>query len=192
MPILGVIASSVAKVSGSYDWIATLVGDNSSLNIRFGSIPTTYKHLELRTSCRINGNVTTTGFNIRFNDDTGNNYNYAYFSGNGSSVTGGSVASGSGIYVDGATVGYSNNTATAIPHGSSIITIYNYNTTAVRKNVNAVGGVYGFTYAGYGAKAGYVGGNWQNTNPITSITLTQSYAFNGSSEFYLYGIKEPA
>ena len=72
-PILGILASSYAAPAGAFESIATQsVGGSSVASITFSSIPSTYKHLQIRgimLTAAAGGTV-----NATLNGDTGANY----------------------------------------------------------------------------------------------------------------------
>ena len=77
MPILGTIASSTRQglSTNSYFSIATFeVTSGGSSFIEFTSIPSTYKHLQLRAFARGAASVAHITTFITFNSDTGSNY----------------------------------------------------------------------------------------------------------------------
>ena len=82
---LGIMDGAGGAAGGSFESIATAAGDGSSGTITFSSIPSTYKHLQVRIL-----NKTASGtpdLLMRFNNDAGTNYNFHILRGNGSTVT---------------------------------------------------------------------------------------------------------
>jgi hypothetical protein len=159
----------------NFESIATInVGSGGSSSETFVSIPSTYKHLQLRWISRSNGG----NYNpiIRFNGDSGNNYSWHYLDGNGASVTSGGAASTSSILIAG--IG---NTANTFSVG--IMDILDYTDTNKFKTVKILQGV---DYNGSGA-ADLWSGNWQSTSAITSMYL--GFFSTQYSQFALYGIK---
>ena len=91
-PILGIWASqNYPRVTNSYESIATVTVSTAVSSISFTSIPSTYKHLQVR----LIGKVTTSGTSdtyakLSFNSDTTyTNYNGHDLYGDGASVTSG-------------------------------------------------------------------------------------------------------
>jgi hypothetical protein len=171
-------------IPNSYESIATVtVGSGGQSTITFSSIPSTYQHLQIRYTSRVN--VADTGENIwlRFNGDTGNNYSYHYILGDGSSAS----SAGSGSFtriLSGRTAG---NNTTANVFGASVIDILDYANT--NKNTTART-LTGLENNGSGVVFLESGG-WFNTSAVTSITLaeTSGNSFVQYSQFALYGIK---
>lgn len=183
MPILGITASSILKVTSSYESIASANGTGSAGNIVFSSIPATYTHLQLR--CLVSDTYTASngaqeGW-LQFNSDTASNYSYHRLTGNGSTA--------SALGIDTNTV---MDDEISIAHGTTgafgvaIIDIQNYASTTQYKTVRSFNGS-DLNGSGYVRLAS---GNWRSTSAITSITIGGSItAFSTTSRFALYGIK---
>ncbi len=182
--ILGIMASSFPVATTSYESIATTtVGAGGSSTITFSSIPSTYKHLQLRMIGRSSRTQNEGYAVVRFNSDTGSNYSYHSLEGNGSSVSSGgsgSVSYPTLIYFPGALRG-------ASIFGAGVLDVLDYTNTNKAKIIRVLDG-YDSNGAGWMTSQS---GGWYNTNAITSITITE---FNGNnfveySQFALYGIK---
>jgi hypothetical protein len=159
----------------SYESIATFNGTGSSAIIEFTSIPSTFKHLQLRAVV----NTTGGGCTITFNNDTGNNYARHYLFGNGSTVTAGGQATQSNADI----VAQSATTNIA---AANIIDILDYANTNKYKTNRTLAGV-DQNGSGYVV---FQSGSWRNTAAITSITiLTNAVNYTQYSHFALYGIK---
>lgn len=183
--ILGTLASSVQKVSGAFESIATATGTGSSGTITFSSIPGTYQHLQIRSNVLMTGNY---GGNImvRFNGDTANNYSYHLLQGDGSSTFATGGANQNKMYGT-----YTNamvNTAPTV----SIIDIHDYANTSKNKTLRTFSGT-DSNGGGFGQAVSMNSGLWRSTSAITSITLFYDMGgvgyFSTSSTFALYGIK---
>lgn len=175
MPIIGTIASSVLKVSGAFESIASATGTGSSGTITFSSIPSTYQHLQIRMIV----DATSGGQSIRFNSDTGNNYARHNLGGNGASVFASGTASTNQIFV-----GDDSGTQRAV----IIIDIHDYASTTKNKTVRSI---FGIDRNGSGSLYLY-SGVWMSTSAITSISLGQglfSGTFGTGTTAALYGIK---
>jgi hypothetical protein len=160
---------------GSYESIATVTGTGSSSSVTFTSIPSTYKHLQVRMSA-----INSFGsLYMRVNGDTGTNYSRHYLYGNGSAVYAAGAASSSLIYLN------PNGGNTTSPQGG-IIDIQEYANTSMNKTVRAFIGV---DMNGSGS-VWLASGAWLSTSAVTSLT----FAFDANniltgSTFALYGIK---
>jgi hypothetical protein len=182
MPILGIMASSISgskAVTNSYESIATVtVGSGGSSSISFTSIPSTFKHLQIRWIA-LNG--TSPGYTkINFNSDTGANYAWHQIYANGSSV----VAAGGGsktFAIADESVGGATSTA-----GVAVADILEYTNTNINKTVRVLSGR---DQNGSGNIV-FNSGAWFNTAAITRIDLTFSSSNVAQySSFALYGCK---
>lgn len=174
------LAGNPAYTPPSFESIATATSTGSSTSLTISSIPSTFKHLQLRIfSFDSNaGNIL-----IRFNSDSGTNYARHQLGGNGSAVS----ASGSisQTYINGGFSGYVTN-----QYAVSIIDILDYGSTTKNKTTRTL---FGIDNNGSGNLIIY-SGLWLNTSAITSITMTNDgsplYTFSSLTQMALYGIKE--
>lgn len=185
MPIIGTIASSILKVTGSYDSIATVTVSGSASSITFSSIPQTYTHLQIRGIARSTAALTGAYVfgDIMFNSDfTGTNYYQHYLEGNGTSVS-----ATSNNYPLWYWAGDNNTNANI--YGGVIFDILDYTNTNKRKVTRILGGV---DNNGSGA-IDFHSILWNNTAAISSIRLTIPFndygVFQNRTTFALYGIK---
>ena len=184
-PILGILASSGAVAGGSYESIATVSLSSAQANIEFTSIPSTYKHLQIRAIARTNY---TSGdfdaFKINFNSDTGNNYAWHQLGGNGTVAFAQASSSTNTIYAAYCT---SNNAGSNV-FGVSIIDILDYGSTSKYKTLRNLTGADNNGNGNLTLGSGL----WQSTSAITSITIDQwdGTNFNQYSHFALYGVKD--
>jgi hypothetical protein len=180
--IVGLLDAGIPASVGSYDSIATAIGTGSSGTITFSSIPSTYKHLQIRALARGTFADNNTYPDVRFNGDTGSNYSWHILDGNGSSASAGGAANQTSAGVPTFTAGNS----TANIFGVMVMDILDYTNTNKNKTVRYLGG---HDQNGAGILR-FGSGAWRNTAAITSITFTvssQNWATN--TQFALYGIK---
>jgi hypothetical protein len=181
----GLFSTGVAASTTSYESIATTTLGANQLTISFTSIPSTYKHLQIRLLARTDraGNPASNVL-LNFNSDTTANYSYHDLDGDGASTYSSGSASTSNI----ATQRISGNTAGANVFGAIVIDILDYQNTNKYKTVRYLGG-----YDNNGGGEIYLGsGNWRSTSAITQIDLTSingTANFKQYSSFALYGIK---
>jgi hypothetical protein len=186
-PILGIYASQLSghlfAPSGAYDSIATVtVGSGGSSTVEFTSIPSTYKHLQIRAITR--DGQAGTGFNnniIRFNTDTASNYSAHRLSGDGSTAAAAGYANVTSVNVGLYTAAAGN---TAGIFGVNVTDILDYADTNKYKTVRTLTG-------GDANGSGTIvlgSGSWRNTNAITSIQLSGT-TYAEYSQFALFGIK---
>ena len=181
-PILGILASSGAVAGGSYESIATVsVGSGGSSYVEFTSIPSTYKHLQVR---QITYGTQSDNCAGQFNTDTANNYVRHFLYGDGSSANAGS---GTGInyvnfgYVAGA------NSYGASRFSAAVTDILDYSSNTKYKTTRCLSGQ---DNNGSGLMVLY-SGLWMNTAVISNIKLFPSTgSFSQYSHFALYGIKD--
>jgi hypothetical protein len=178
--------SAVPVSDTSFDSIATVtVGSGGAADVTFSSIPSTYKHLQIRGIARKNGaNNDTVGVQMTFNGDTASSYNAHFLLGDGSSAvgytTGASRANIDSLYMAGGGM-------TANVFGAQVIDILDYADTSKYKSTRQLSGVSSnaasaIDYILFGS------GLWRSTSAITSITLTGNN-FVQYSSFALYGIR---
>jgi hypothetical protein len=160
---------------GAYDALASIDVGSAGYNIiQFTSIPTGYKHLQLRWISRSNsGSYNPT---IQFNGDTGANYSWHYLDGNGGSATGGGASSQSNILLAGIDV-------TANTFATGIYDILDY--ANINKN-KTFRGLQGSQYNTAGSSDLWSGA-WYSTDAINSISL--NFYNTEFSSFALYGVK---
>jgi hypothetical protein len=188
MPILGIIASSISgsKIStASFESIASATGNGSSSTITFSSIPSTYKHLQIRGIARTLDTESDTAryISMQFNSDSSSNYAWHGLYGNQSSNTAEAAISYPTTY--GYQRGLSQSTSTSTM-GAFIIDIQDYSSTSKNKTVRTFSGV---DFNGSGSVNLY-SSLWMSTSAISSLTLTSNTGeFSTNTTFALYGIK---
>lgn len=170
--------------AGDFQAITTATVDSSgSGNITFNSIPSIYKHLQIRGI----GRTTATGVKqlcIQLNSDTTANYSDHTLRGEGSSVTSAGDTSVNYMYFE----RLPSASETSGVFAAFIIDLLDYTSTAKNKTLKTLGG---FDANGSG-RLGLGSGLWYKTpESVTSITLTVDGGGNFSqyTQFALYGIK---
>lgn len=179
---------SAVVENNAFESIATYaVGSTAQSVITFSSIPSTYKHLQIRAFARNNSSTTETSILVRLNGDaSAANYRPRHMlTTSGSSVN--AYADGSGTFTGimaGATYGGNNTANHFAPNIIDILDYADTNKTTVSRAFNAS------NQNGVGYVT-FVSGMWMNTAAVTSISL-QPYdgaSFVQYSHFALYGIK---
>lgn len=181
MPIqLGYWATAGASSAAApaFEQIATTYGNGSSTTITFNSIPTTYKHLQIRYTTKA-----AQGSNQFYLTYNGVSTGYAWHSLFGTSGVG-SNNSSSATFIN-LQWGSAGNNATPIP-ASGIIDILDYRTS---KNITTrfLYGIHNDPNAGSRIVLG--SGMTTTTATVSSITMTFGGAVQTLSRFSLYGIK---
>lgn len=178
----------------------TILGSAQS-SVTLSSIPSTYRHLILIMGSRGTGTVQFTPSGMRFNGDTGNNYDYVQLWGTGATGTPAPYAGAvqaiqsSSIFI-GETPGAS---ASANAANSIIIHIPWYTATGFQKNV-IVSTTMPYAALSSGSEGSaqmfteHTSGRWRNfSDAISSITLLSATTggpnnFGIGSYFTLYGL----
>ena len=179
---LGIIDSGGAGGgAGAFESLATnLLGTNTQ-TVSFASIPSTYKHLQLRIRGNSNG-----GPRITFNSSGGTAYAEHYLDGSGSSATAGGSNGNNhfgtyGSLVNGGGGGLSGQ------ENAWLIDIHDYSSGSKNKTVRA--------FTGYDANgSGQIklgSALWASTAAISSIQLDagSGKTWYAGTLFSLYGIK---
>ena len=167
-------SSAATPIVGAYDALATVtVGAGGQSSITFSGIPQTYTHLQVR------GNAITGALGwvtLRFNGDSGSNYAFHEFRGDGSVASANQVSSGVGYQ------SFLHNTTV----GSGVINILDYANANKNKTAQALGG-YDANGSGY---ISATSGLWLNNSVINSFTIySTTSTFSQYSTFSLYGVR---
>jgi hypothetical protein len=178
--IAAIHGTGTPAVTNSYESIATvLVGSGGSSSISFSSIPSTFKHLQIR-QFNLNDTAGQTLF-IRFNSDTGSNYARHQVGGTG----GVTYASGEASQTAGF-IGFGSGTTTSGYGAATITDVLDYTNTNKYTTVRALSGN---DYNGAGQIV-LRSSLWMNTAAVTGITIyPDSGNFTQHSSFALYGIR---
>jgi len=181
----GIYASQITGhlVTSSYESIQTYTLGSSQASITFSSIPSTYKHLQLRILARATYAPSDTGGILNFNSDSGTNYAWHRLVGDGSAATAGGNSSATFARIDRLTGGSSLSNV----FGAMVVDILDYANTSKYKTVKSLGG-----YDANGT--GWIGLNsalWMSTSAITSITFANADSTNlvQYTQAALYGIR---
>ena len=180
--ILGILGSSGAVVAASsYESIATVtVGSGGTATVDFTSIPSTYKHLQIRSFGGTSGGADIW---LRFNSDTGTNYANHILYGTGSTAAAYGVGNQNNLSW---AVGHSYGTGNAF--GAAVCDVLDYGSTSKNKTIRSL---FGYDTNGAG-QMNFSSGLWMNSS--TAISSINIYPASGTiiqhSSFALYGIKD--
>ena len=161
----------------NFESIATVtVGSGGTSTITFSSIPSTYKHLQIRAFGKA---VNSSVYNcyINFNSDTASNYSLHRLYGYGSGVAYNEYFSTAmeTNYLYGGSTGMWN----------VVVDVLEYKNTNIYKTIKTLGG---YDANGSG-EVGLISGNWRSTSAVNSISFTNNGGgFAQYSSFALYGI----
>lgn len=178
--ILAVAGAGGAAATLAYELISTQIPSSSTVNVTFSSIPSDYKHLQLRLSLRSSSGNSVVTAGIRLNSATTNYYSHRLRTDGGS------------VYSESSEDSYVRFQASGSPFGGMwsghIVDLLDYASTDKTKTVSILGGI----AQGNGqSAAGLYSGVWNSTAALTSITITEptGNSWLGNSRFSLYGIK---
>ncbi len=192
-PILGIWASqNYSRIPAtSYESISTVtVGSGGSASISLTSIPSTYKHLQIRGIGRASTSQSAS-FNadmfMRLNSDTGANYARHRLLGESLTVSANALTSATQISWSAA---LPRSTSASNIFGAFVIDILDYADTNKYKTLRFFGGA---DLNGGGA-VGFQSGLWMSTSAVSSMTFTFETDSNPNpsaqySQIALYGIK---
>lgn len=170
--------------AGAYELISTTLITTSTAGVTFSSVPSTYKHLQIRYTSRQATSGVRDQLRVRFNGSSAYNYAYHKLEGNGSTVSSSAVTT-----TDGMNGGWMTATSeTANFFGAGVIDILDYASTAKNKTIRSFSGVNGSGGSYVSLNSGFF---YTNTNAVTSIELNtlDVFSFAAGSRFSLYGIK---
>jgi hypothetical protein len=167
----------------AYELISTTLLGSTTASVTFSSIPSTYKHLQIRATTRTSSG---TGYAVSYanGNNTGpyNKSSHLLF-GNGSTVSSGSSTNAEIFYqLPGETAGSG---ATSGAFGASITDVLDYANTSKTKTFRTLNG-----YMASSRIISLASGNWNDLTAITSITFAvDGGSYVSGSRFSLYGIK---
>lgn len=157
------------------------VGSADASFVEFTSIPSIYKHLQIRGIVRANRAGSTDSVGITFNGvTTGGAYDYHILYGDGSTLISGAGASQNFVYPTITTAG----TDLANTFSAMVVDVLDY-TSAKNKTVRSLAG-YDLNGSGY---SWFASGLWRNASAISSIKITPgSSGWAQYTQIALYGI----
>lgn len=165
--------------------IAENILASAASSVTFSSIPATFRSLELRMTARSNVAAAFASTFLRFNGDTGANYDHQQLFGQGGTAGASEVFLGTSISIGEVAAA----TAPSGQSGIMIVQIPFYRNTAFWKSLssqhmlslgNASTNMYSKLWAG----------RWRSTSAVTSVTIgCASGSFITDSSFSLYGLR---
>jgi len=185
MPILGITASSILKVTSSYESIASVTANGSQTTVTFSSIPATYKHLQIRFIGRSLRNGVSDNLGIYFNSDQTTNYATHYLRADGGTAVSSADINATETFLNESV--RASGTSNTLTNSVAIIDILDYTSTSKNKTIRSFSG-WDFNGSGYVVLGS---GLWRKTpEAINSIVFNSGgNAFSSTSTFALYGIK---
>jgi hypothetical protein len=181
-PILGIWASqNYPRNNNSYESIATVtVGGGGSSTISFTSIPSTYKHLQVRGISRAtSGNQY---LKVQLNNDTGANYTLHQIYGDGTSALIDKATAQTGALAISSIAG----SVAANYFSAAVIDVLDYTNTNKYKTLRCLDGLdYNTT-----GQIVFQSGLWLSTSAVTRLDIVPNAStFAQYSSFALYGVK---
>jgi hypothetical protein len=176
---------STVIASGSYEWIASAYGTGSNTVLSLSSIPSTYKHLQIRANLTTNGLGGTNAFGgwFTFNNNTSGYSDHSMYGQGSNPPQSYNVTSRANMGL----VTYSTNTSYT---ATNIVDILDYANTSKVKMAKALQGIDNNS----NGICNYGTGLWDNTSAITSIQVYLNsgfgtHYFTTNASVHLYGIK---
>jgi hypothetical protein len=169
----------------AYDSIATVTGNGSATTLSFTSIPSTYKHLQLRMFARSTTASPGSGWiDAVFNSDTTTSYSFHYLYGDGSTTGASGIANRATARLG--LLWGANERANTFE--ATVCDILDYQNTNKYKTTRSIIG--GDTNASTYQEVYLVSSSWQKTAAITQIDLSAGgWTFATGTSIALYGIK---
>lgn len=178
---------SAVYTVNSYESIATIsVGAGGSSFVEFTSIPSTYKHLQVRAILRSTRSANSDGPLFRLGNgsvDTGANYAFHFFKGDGSAASANGVTNQSSLGLG----DFPAANRTAGVFGAFVLDILDYQNTNKYKTTRALN-AYDANTVG---DIRFISGLWQSNSAVNTIRFFPEIGpnFGQYSHFALYGIK---
>jgi len=176
--------------------IETVILEADVASVTFATLPTTYQHLQLRSTVKTDrAGSRTDSFGLVFNSDTGTNYSdHGWYSGGGT-ATGYATTGKTGAVVYDATANGSTSitSVTDSTWGTSVIDILDYRHANKNTTVSGVGNA--TNDAGSGTETVF-SAMWSTVGAVTSIKIVVGFyggadaatVLRRGSTFSLYGL----
>lgn len=178
------LAGNAVFDAGSFEQIATTVMTGNTGNVVFSSIPSGYRHLQIRMVARNAETITgLRGFFMNFNGDYATTSATHYIYGNASSIISG-YQSDTRINAGGWSFMPTANLTTGA-FFSAVVDILDYSSTTKNKTLRLLGSVNTST----ASTVGLMSGLWPSTAAINNIEMYSNGAWVAGTRFSLYGIK---
>ena len=176
--IVAITNDGITTPPNSYESIATAQGTGSSATITFSSIPSTYKHLQVRAIMRGTNASSLISLIGQVNDTNYTNMHSLYGIGSG---TPGSYYSTTTVYNDIVSA-----SSTASVYSAMVLDILDYQNTNKNKTFR---NILAYDLNGSG-QLEFQSHLWASTSAINKLTFTVGAgSFSTDTQFALYGIK---
>lgn len=166
--------------------ISSQILTGSVASVTFSSIPQNYQHLQLILQVRSDLAAEVDNVQLRFNGDSGANYDRQRLSANSTTVSAAAARANTSDQI-----GVCEAANSRASNFSPIQTfIYGYSRTDAEKHLMSQSSVLGDVSADTDLQIQYRGSRWRSTSAITSIVISPVTGTNfvSGSRFQLYGI----
>lgn len=166
--------------------IAETVLSGTAATVTFSNIPASFRHLHLIAQTRTDRVAEIDAARLRFNGDTGNNYDEQHYTANSTTLSGAANIAAASMQI-GATEAANSR---ALNSGPLIIDVLNY-TSGGEKWVLSRSAAFGNVSAATDMLIQNYIGRWRGTGAITSLTLLPNTGpnFVSGCTFQLYGVR---
>jgi hypothetical protein len=183
--LTALLDSGAAPAVGDFESIQTYTLGSAQATVTFSSIPSTYKHLQLRLIGRSAYAGDSENVRMQLNGQTATSYytNHILYGNGASALTDNDVNSVVGFNIHRLPAA----TSTASVYGGLVIDFLDYANTNKNKTIRSLGG----WDANGSGRINFTSALFTSTAAISSISLTLSTASNyaANSSFALYGVK---
>ncbi len=158
----------------------------TATSVTFSAIPQIFRHLMVVCQARTDAAAETDLVLLRFNSDTGNNYDIQALAVNNATLTGAVARANSSIGI-GRTEAANSRASNFSP---TQFWVYGYSRTDAEKWAIGLAANFGDVSADADLREEYRSGRWRNTTAISSMTILPSAGpnFVSGSRFQLYGV----
>jgi hypothetical protein len=171
-----------AAAVGSFEQIETQILGANAASVTFTSIPSTYKHLQLRITARATSTGNATALFLRFNGVSGTSYSTHTLYGSSTSIIAEGFTGLDAFY----RMPIPDDGLAASGFGSLVIDVLDYALTTKNKTIRTASG---YVISGLN-NVSLVSGGFSSTSAVSSLSLTPGAGqLKTGSRFTLYGIK---
>jgi hypothetical protein len=172
------LGGNPAFIPSNYESIASSTLSGGETSVTFSSIPSTYKHLQIRWNA-LNSSANA-DIAFRLNSDTGNNYTFHGVEANGTTISG----SNKGTSLSEAYVGIGSGVS-SVP-GVGVLDLLDYTSTNKYKTIKSF---FGYDSNGSGYTI-FRSSLWLDTSAVNTISVRVTPGtFSQYTSFALYGVK---
>lgn len=177
---------ALVKPEKSLSLLSETILAASTATVTFSSIPVGFRNLLISSLARTDRATEADSVAIRFNADSGANYDFGQVYGNSATPTASVARAGTSIPI--VTAEAANSRANAFSPG--VIWIFGYSLTTIEKRCLSLSLGYGDLSADADMNTIFRSGGWRSTTAITSITILPAVGpnFVSGSRFQLYGM----